>query len=143
MESPRPLAELADAIATGRETAAATLERALMGTEEAPDAHTAVFAGTARAQAAACDRLIAAGAPAGPLGGVPVSLKALFDVAGRVTHAGFPGARRYRRQRGMRPRSRGWPPGRGGVCTGHTVMTEFAYSGLGLNPHYRHPRKPP
>lgn len=101
--------------------------------------YTRRFDRTARAEAAAADRLKAGGVPAGELSGLPIALKALFDVAGEVTHSG----------------SRGWQAAAshdalivsrlrraGAVITGHTNMTEFAYSGLGLNPHYGTPDNP-
>lgn len=101
--------------------------------------YTRRFDRTARAEAAAADRLKAGGVPAGELSGLPIALKALFDVAGEVTHSG----------------SRGWQAvashdafivsrlrRAGAVITGHTNMTEFAYSGLGLNPHYGTPDNP-
>ena len=47
-----------------------------------------VFADTAMAEAQASDRRRAAGEPLGRLDGVPVSVKDLFDIAGRVTMAG-------------------------------------------------------
>lgn len=101
--------------------------------------YTRRFDRTARAEAAAADRLKAGGVPPGELAGLPIALKALFDVAGEITHSG----------------SRGWqaPASQdalivfrlrraGAVITGHTNMTEFAYSGLGLNPHYGTPDNP-
>ncbi len=101
--------------------------------------YTRRFEETARAEAAAADQLRAGGVQMGQLAGLPIALKALFDVAGEVTHSG----------------SRGWqqPAERdaiivtrlrreGAVITGHTNMTEFAYSGLGLNPHYGTPDNP-
>jgi aspartyl-tRNA(Asn)/glutamyl-tRNA(Gln) amidotransferase subunit A len=101
--------------------------------------YTKRFDRTARAEAAAADRLKAGGVPAGDLSGLPIALKALFDVAGEITHAGSQGwqapatgdaliVSRLRRA--------------GAVITGHTNMTEFAYSGVGLNPHYGTPENP-
>jgi len=82
-----------------------------------------------------------AGYVASPLAGLPVSVKDLFDVAGRTTRAGSvvladaPPASadativaRLRRA--------------GAVIVGKTNMTEFAYSGLGINPHYGTPLAP-
>ncbi|WP_246766733.1 amidase family protein, partial [Bordetella pertussis] len=72
---------------------------------------------------------------------LPISIKDLFDVAGETTMAGSvarqgePAAVRdavvVRRLRAA-----------GAVIVGRTNMTEFAYSGLGLNPHYGTPRNP-
>lgn len=101
--------------------------------------YTKRFDRTARAEAAAADRLKAGGVPAGELSGLPIALKALFDVAGEVTHSGSRGWQAAARQDALivsRLRRAG------AVITGHTNMTEFAYSGLGLNPHYGTPDNP-
>jgi aspartyl-tRNA(Asn)/glutamyl-tRNA(Gln) amidotransferase subunit A len=77
---------------------------------------------------------------AGPLAGVPISIKDLFDVQGDVTRAG---ARVLPEQPAVadaaaivRLRAAG------AVFVGRTNMTEFAYSGVGINPHYGTPRNP-
>lgn len=76
-----------------------------------------------------------------PLQGIPVSVKDLFDIAGEVTTAGsrvLADAPPAERDCPVvsRLRSAGMP------LVGSTNMTEFAYSGLGLNPHYGTPRNP-
>lgn len=80
------------------------------------------------------------GAPR-PLEGMPVSIKDLFDVAGRVTRAASPA-----RPEAL-PAERDAPAvsrlrEAGAVLIGSTNMTEFAYSGLGLNPHFGTPLNP-
>lgn len=95
----------------------------------------------ARATASAVDQLRQANVPLPPLAGVPISIKDLFDVAGEQTLAGSrvlsnldqaqsdaPVIARLRRA--------------GAVFVGRTNMTEFAYSGLGINPHYGTPANP-
>src|SRR5258706_8850644 len=73
--------------------------------------------------------------------GIPVSVKDLFDMAGDVTAAGsvalrdVPAAKRDATVVG-RIRAAGFIP------IGRTNMTEFAFSGVGLNPHYDTPRNP-
>ena len=79
--------------------------------------------------------------PAPTLLGIPVSVKDLFDVAGQVTTAGS------RVLAGAPAATRDSPVVRrlksaGMVLVGTTNMTEFAYSGLGLNPHFGTPRNP-
>ncbi|HEY2524057.1 MAG TPA: amidase [Candidatus Binataceae bacterium] len=81
----------------------------------------------------------AAGIVASPLHGIPISIKDLFDVAGETTTAGSlvlkeraPAARDAEIVRRLRAA--------GAVIVGKTNMTEFAYSGVGLNPHYGTPR---
>ena len=98
-----------------------------------------VYAEEARRTADAIDSRRQAGDHRGALLGVPISIKDLFDVAGETTLAGSialaetPVARAdasvVRRLKDA-----------GAVLIGRTNMTEFAYSGLGLNPHYGTPR---
>ncbi|MDF2097171.1 amidase [Aquibaculum arenosum] len=93
------------------------------------------------AQAETADTLRAAGAAAGPLAGIPISIKDLFDVAGEVTRAGsqaLDNAPPAQQDAPAIARLRA----AGAVLVGRTNMTEFAYSGLGLNPHYGTPGNP-
>ncbi|HEX2555707.1 MAG TPA: amidase [Microvirga sp.] len=92
----------------------------------------------ARAAADAADARRRSGVSLGPLDGAIASIKDLFDVAGEATTAGSivlreaPAARQdavvLRRLRQA-----------GAVIIGKTNMVEFAFSGLGLNPHYGTP----
>jgi aspartyl-tRNA(Asn)/glutamyl-tRNA(Gln) amidotransferase subunit A len=87
------------------------------------------------------DRQRAHGATPSPFAGIPISLKDLFDVAGDVTTAGSrvlrdaPAATRDA-PCVARLRAAGFVP------IGRTNMTEFAFSGLGINPHYGTPLNP-
>ncbi|MCB1402078.1 MAG: amidase, partial [Rhodobacteraceae bacterium] len=83
----------------------------------------------------------AAGRVASPLAGIPVSVKALFDVAGQVTTAGSALLRTVAPARADAEAVRRLREA-GMVVVGITNMTEFAYSGLGLNPHYGTPGNP-
>lgn len=95
----------------------------------------------ARREAAASAERHREGRSLGPLDGVPVAWKDLFDMAGEPTTAG---SDLYRQS----------PPAEtdaaavvnlsaaGMVALGKVNLTEFAYSGLGLNPHYGSPRNP-
>ena len=73
-----------------------------------------------------------AGLRLGPLDGVPVSWKDLFDTAGVATEAGT-ALLRNRVPNADADVLRAMTT-MGSVCLGKTHMTEFAYSGLGLNP---------
>ena len=78
---------------------------------------------------------------AGPLGGLPVSIKDLFDVAGERTTAGsvvLADATPANADSLAVARLRA----AGAILLGKTNMTEFAFSGLGLNPHYGTPCNP-
>ncbi|WP_239985585.1 amidase [Marinobacter salexigens] len=107
--------------------------------DPANQVYTARFDHTARAEAAAIDVLQQGGVPPGELAGLPIALKVLFDVAGEVTHSGS-------KWWSQKAQSDALIVSRlrraGAVITGHTNMTEFAYSGLGLNPHYGTPANP-
>lgn len=85
----------------------------------------------ARAQAAATD-------PALPLAGLAVSVKDLFDVAGQVSRSGstvLNDAPVAARDATAVARLRA----AGAALVGRTNMSEFAYSGVGINPHYGTP----
>ncbi len=103
-----------------------------------PAVFTRLYPAEARAAAEAADARRRDGIALGPLDGAIVSIKDLFDVAGETTRAGSvlladaapagadaPVVARLRRA--------------GAVILGKTNMSEFAFSGLGLNPHYGTP----
>ena len=148
MPSVPPLDTLARqraAIAAGETTVAALVEEAC-ARAEAPDGEGArVFLGrygeAARQQAQHADAMRAAGVDFGPLAGMPVAIKDLFDVAGETTRAGSivrqdaaPAAADAAIVRRLK--------GAGAILVGRTNMTEFAYSGIGINPHYGTPANP-
>ena len=86
----------------------------------------------ARAEAKAASERAKAGLRRGPLDGVPVSWKDLFDTAGAATEAGSA------LLKDRVPDSDAWvlqnATQSGLVCLGKTHMSELAFSGLGLNP---------
>ena len=76
-----------------------------------------------------------------PLAGLAVSVKDLFDVAGEVTSAGS------RVLANALPAAEDCPAvarlkAAGAAVLGRTNMTEFAFSGVGINPHYGTPANP-
>jgi aspartyl-tRNA(Asn)/glutamyl-tRNA(Gln) amidotransferase subunit A len=108
---------------------------------EGKRAFTRIYADQARAVADAQDRMLAANVTPGPLGGVIVAIKDLFDVAGEPTTAGSIALR------DAAPATRDAPivarlRAAGAVIIGKTNMTEFAFSGIGINPHYGTPGNP-
>jgi aspartyl-tRNA(Asn)/glutamyl-tRNA(Gln) amidotransferase subunit A len=140
----KPLAHWQAELAAGRTTSSALTEEALdaaLNGSEARATFIDVHAETARATARAIDSLRGTGVPLPPLAGIPVSVKDLFDQQGQVTRAGSRVLETAPRAAGdsvvvQRLRSAGM------VIVGRTNMTEFAYSGLGLNPHHGTPRNP-
>ena len=101
-----------------------------------------VYADAARKAADAADARAKAGQAWGPLDGAIVAIKDLFDVAGEVTRAGSrvlaeealvatadaPAVQRLREA--------------GAVIVAKTNMSEFAFSGVGANPHFGTPGNP-
>jgi len=139
------LARLAADLAAGRTTSFALVEEALARIAdpagEGKRVFVKVYADAACAAAEAQDRLRAAGYVASTLAGLPVSIKDLFDVAGERTLAGS-------RALDDAPPARADAPivarlkAAGAVIIGRTNMTEFAFSGVGINPHYGTPGNP-
>lgn len=139
------LSEQSADLHAGRTTAVALVEAALArATDPAGEGarvFTKLYADQARAAAQASDTLRAAGLSRSPIDGLPISIKDLFDVAGDTTMAGSVARE-------------GEPPAAehavvvqrllaaGAVIVGRTNMTEFAFSGLGINPHYGTPLSP-
>ena len=99
-------------------------------------------ASSARAAADAADARAARGTSLGPLDGVLVSIKDLFDVAGEVDARRLENpCRRGRAGRGRRHRGAA-AARRRRVIVAKTNMTEFAFSGIGANPHFGTPGNP-
>ncbi|MDR0214513.1 MAG: amidase [Comamonas sp.] len=137
------LTQAAERLAQGQTSATQlaeqALERAAQG--EGPRVFTRVLREQALAEARASDVLRAAGLARSPLEGLPISVKDLFDIAGHSTLGGSkllasatPATQTAEVVQRLRRA--------GAVIVGTTNMTEFAYSGLGLNPHYGTPRNP-
>jgi aspartyl-tRNA(Asn)/glutamyl-tRNA(Gln) amidotransferase subunit A len=138
---------LEDDLVAGRATGGvgAALERCLsaiaapMG--EGARTFTQVYPASARAEAAAADRRRAAGMALGPLDGCVVAVKDLFDVVGEPTWAGSV-VLREARAAGADATAVSRLRQAGAIIIGKTNMTEFAYSGVGLNPHFGTPANP-
>ncbi len=93
---------------------------------------TRLLSETARAEADAADRRREAGLKLSPLDGTIVSIKDLFDVRGETTWAGsslLKGAAAATQDAPVVARLRQ----AGAVIIGKTNMSEFAFSGVGLN----------
>jgi aspartyl-tRNA(Asn)/glutamyl-tRNA(Gln) amidotransferase subunit A len=137
--------QLAADLATGRATSRKLTEEALARIEDAKGegkrAFIKIYKAPALAAADASDALRKAGIVGSPLAGLPVSIKNLCNVAGETTLAGSkalsdtpaagedaPVVARLRAA--------------GAVIVGSTNMSEFAFSGVGFNPHYGTPGNP-
>ena len=101
-----------------------------------------VYRQAARAAADAADARARAGQSLGPLDGAVVTIKDLFDVAGEVTRAGSQVlAEEGKPAAADAPVVHALRAG-GAVIVAKTNMTEFAFSGVGINPHYGTPGNP-
>lgn len=139
------LNQTAARLAAGETSARALVEDCLAAIDaqdgEGARVFTKVHAEAARKAASAMDALRAARAAPSSYAGIPVSVKDLFDLAGEVTMAGSTALA------DAAPALRDAPAiarlrAAGFVVVGRTNMTEFAFSGLGLNPHYGTPLNP-
>jgi aspartyl-tRNA(Asn)/glutamyl-tRNA(Gln) amidotransferase subunit A len=101
-----------------------------------------VYREQARAAAEAADARSRAGISLGPLDGAIISLKDLFDVAGEVTRAGSKllaeEAKPAEADAPVVQRLRS----AGAVIIAKTNMSEFAFTGIGINPHFGTPGNP-
>jgi aspartyl-tRNA(Asn)/glutamyl-tRNA(Gln) amidotransferase subunit A len=137
------LASLADDLDSGRTTARKLVDQCLAKIADASGEGIRTFIHVdkeaAIEAAEAMDRLRDVKAAPSPFAGIPISIKDLFDIKGQVTRAGSralddsppaeadaPVVSRLRRA--------------GFIVIGRTNMTEFAYSGIGINPHYGTPK---
>src|SRR5690348_6412860 len=134
-------ADLADGRTSSRELVETALAQIADPAGEGARTFVKVYGDNARAAADAQDRLRKAGYVASPLAGLPVSLKDLFDVSGELTLAGS------KALDDLPPATCDAPivsrlRAAGAVLIGRTNMTEFAFSGVGINPHYGTPGNP-
>jgi aspartyl-tRNA(Asn)/glutamyl-tRNA(Gln) amidotransferase subunit A len=139
------VAQLSADLAAGKTSSRDLVEQALarIGDRagEGSRAFLKVYTEAARADADHADRLRKAGVRRSPVDGLPVSLKDLFDVAGDVTMAGskvMAGSPKAQADAPAVARLRA----AGAVLIGRTNMVEFAFGGVGLNPHYGTPKNP-
>ena len=121
-------------IREGRQSVEALIEASIAAAASPPCRHAFIATSFETARAAARTT----GASARPITGLAVSIKDLFDVAGEVTGAGStllagepvassdaPSVARLRKA--------------GATFIGRTNMSEFAFSGVGINPHHGTP----
>jgi aspartyl-tRNA(Asn)/glutamyl-tRNA(Gln) amidotransferase subunit A len=101
-----------------------------------------VYREQAKAAAEAADARAKAGISLGPIDGTIISIKDLFDVAGEVTRAGSKALAEE-----AKPAATDAPVVRrlragGAIIVAKTNMSEFAYTGIGANPHFGTPGNP-
>jgi aspartyl-tRNA(Asn)/glutamyl-tRNA(Gln) amidotransferase subunit A len=129
---------LAQKFADGVSNPVAALEEALQAAQLVPAAFITMCEERARREAAAAQQRWKAGRQLSPLDGVPVAWKDLYDLAGYVTTAGAKA--RLHNQPASQDCALAVVLSRAGlVSIGKTNLSELAYSGLGLNPHFGTP----
>jgi aspartyl-tRNA(Asn)/glutamyl-tRNA(Gln) amidotransferase subunit A len=141
----RRIDELAQALADGTTTSRALVEDCLarIADPEGEGRRTfiKVHAEQARTMADAMDLLRKANRAPGRYAGIPIALKDLFDISGEPTPAGSVVL-------ADAPEATANAPvvarmlAAGFIPMGRVNMTEFAFSGLGINPHYGTPASP-
>lgn len=131
------LGELAAAYRDGRFRPTRVAEAYLARIEPGP-VYRVVTALRARRQAERAERLFARGIDRGPLQGVPIALKDLMDTAGDVTAAGSAVLAEGEPAAADCPAAQRLDAA-GTIFLGKTNMTELAFGGLGLNPHFGTP----
>jgi amidase/aspartyl-tRNA(Asn)/glutamyl-tRNA(Gln) amidotransferase subunit A len=137
---PNDLTDAREAILAARLCATDALAENLTLAEQPVNRHTYIrrFDAQALAAAKSADSLLAVGAPLSRLAGLGISVKDLFDVEGMPTTAAsriLMGAAPAQADCLAVARLRS----AGAALTGHTNMTEFAFSGVGINPHHGTP----
>jgi aspartyl-tRNA(Asn)/glutamyl-tRNA(Gln) amidotransferase subunit A len=134
-------ADLAAGRTSSRQLTEAALARIADPKGEGKRAFIKVYKTQALAAADASDALRKAGIVPSPLAGLPVSIKNLCNVAGETTLAGskaLEDAPPAQQDAPVVARLRA----AGAVIVGSTNMSEFAFSGIGANPHYGTPGNP-
>lgn len=139
----KPLGEILPALRSGKLTPVALYEEASARHEALGQtlcAYRVWDSDTARAQAREAEAAFRDGRDCGPLQGIPVSVKDLFGVDYLDTTAGTPRAlpEKWNEEgpviKAVREQK--------AVITGKTHTVEFAFGGLGANPHWPVPRNP-
>ncbi|TCA43273.1 amidase [Rhizobium leguminosarum bv. viciae] len=138
------IAQLSALIQAGSVDPVAVAEQVFAAIESHDD--KAIFISLTReramAEAEASSKRLKDGRSRGLLEGIPVAWKDLFDVAGSVTAAGSRLLLRDQAPAAVDAAVVSALAGAGMVAAGRVNMSEFAFSGLGINPHFGTPKNP-
>ncbi|MHA7880983.1 MAG: amidase family protein [Saccharospirillum sp.] len=126
--------------AQGRTDPVQATEAALAAASAASPAFISMLSERARFEAEQATQRLKAGQSLGPLDGIPMAWKDLVDVAGTVTTGG---SRLFDQPAPVDAPLVAAAQRQGVISLGKTNMTELAFSGLGINPHYGTPEFTP
>ncbi|MDS7594184.1 amidase [Agrobacterium tumefaciens] len=136
------IADVSASLASGQTTSRKLVDAAIAAIDDPSGQGAKTFIrrndARARAMADASDLMRSVGQVRSPLEGIAISVKDLFDLAGEVTTAGSVANNQSAPATTDAPVVQALVRA-GAVITGTTNMSEFAFSGLGLNPHYGTP----
>ncbi len=137
------LEQLAQDLAQGATTSQKLVEDCLIRIKDRNGQGSSTFLSVSNKDsqiaAHAMDELRKSGSAPSAYAGIPVSIKDLFDIAGEQTRAGsivLKNAQPATQDATAVARLKA----AGFIVIGRTNMTEFAFSGIGINPHYGTPK---
>jgi aspartyl-tRNA(Asn)/glutamyl-tRNA(Gln) amidotransferase subunit A len=129
---------LSDALRSGQTTAGKLVERALEQTHRSDSIFISINPGLV-SQAYSIDRARKKSQPLPPLAGIPIALKDLFNIRNERTLAGSVVRKHYAQSEAADADVVAPLRAAGLLFFGRTNMSEFAFSGIGKNPHYGTP----
>ncbi|MCP4469345.1 MAG: amidase [Gammaproteobacteria bacterium] len=132
------LRELSAALRGGRTTATQLVEQALERARQSKSVFTAINPGLV-SLAYSIDRARKKSQILAPLTGIPIALKDLFNIRNEKTFAGSTVRKHYAQPEDADAEVVAPLRAAGLLFFGRTNMSEFAFSGIGRNPHYGTP----
>ena len=132
------LREISRALRSGQTTASQLVERALERASLSKSVFTTINPGLLHL-ANTIDRRHKKSQPLAPLAGIPIALKDLFNIRNEVTLAGSIVRKHYAQAEDADAEVIAPLRAAGLLFFGRTNMSEFAYSGIGMNAHYGTP----
>ncbi len=132
------LRAIATALRNGETTSTSLVEQALELADRSSAVFTAINPGLLKL-AATIDRARQKSSSHSPLAGIPIALKDLFNVRNECTLAGSIVRKHYAQPEAQDAEVVAPLRAAGLLFLGRTNMSEFAFSGIGKNPHYGTP----
>ncbi|MCP4766269.1 MAG: amidase [Gammaproteobacteria bacterium] len=132
------LRELSAALLVGQTTSTQLVERALESARQSKSVFTTINPGLV-SLAYSIDRARKKSQALTPLAGIPIALKDLFNIRNEKTFAGSTVRKHYAQPEDADAEVVAPLRAAGLLFFGRTNMSEFAFSGIGKNPHYGTP----